>query len=187
MTCLLLLSACGGGSDALSQDCDKEYWDGTIGICLPQGWVVMDQETLRQRGVPNDTVVAFQAEKPESGQFPTITVTKEPLTDVTEPSAYSEASIRSVSVLPQYTLIDSTQTNVDGDSISLHVFSAQPVADEPARRFYQLSTVHDMAGYTVTATTPVSVTDELEKQIFFMLGSTTFEDRQMEEAEGDEG
>lgn len=182
---LLLLSAC-GSETARSRDCDKEFWDGTIGICLPQGWIVMNQETLRQRGVPEDTVVAFQAEEPSSGQFPTVTVTKEQLTEQVEPSAYSEASVRSVTILPKYTLIDSTQTNIDGQSLSLHVFTAQPISDEPVRRFYQVSTVSDGVGYTVTATTPVAAEDALEKQVYFILGSTTFEDIGAAEAEAAE-
>lgn len=146
----------------------------------------MNQETLRQRGVPEDTVVAFQAEEPSSGQFPTVTVTKEQLTEQVEPSAYSEASVRSVTILPKYTLIDSTQTNIDGQSLSLHVFTAQPISDEPVRRFYQVSTVSDGVGYTVTATTPVAAEDALEKQVYFILGSTTFEDIGAAEAEAAE-
>ena len=176
----LLLTAC-GGDGPVSIDCHKEYWDGTVGACLPQGWGVVDSETLRQRGVPEDTIVAFQTDEAVSGQFPTVTVTNEPLADVTEPTVYSKASIRSVSVLPGYTLIDSVQVNIDAEAIDLHVFTAKPVADEPARRFYQVSTVANNIGYTLTATTPVSIDDELEKQVYFILQSTTFQAEKEEE------
>ena len=169
----LLLAAC-GGEGPVAVDCHKEYWDGTVGACLPQGWGVVDSETLRQRGVPEDTIVAFQAEEAVSGQFPTVTVTSEPLSDVTAPTTYSKASIRSVSVLPGYTLIDSVQVNIDAEAIDLHVFTAKPVADEPSRRFYQVSTVANNMGYTLTATTPVSIDDALEKQVYFILQSATF-------------
>jgi len=169
----LFVAAC-GGSESASVNCHKQYWDGTVGVCLPQGWGVVDSETLRQRGVPNDTIVAFQAEQAVSGQFPTVTVTQEVLAQPTMPDAYSKASVRSVGILPGYTLIDSIQTNVDGESVTLHIFSAQPVADEPARRFYQISTVVDSEGYTITASTPVAIEDAIENQALLILQSMTF-------------
>jgi len=176
----LLLTACFGGGDT-SADCQKEYWDGTVGACLPKGWTVIDTETLRARGVPADTIVAFQASEAVSGQFPTVTVTREALGQVTTPQAYSEASVRSVSVLPAYTLIDSTTMSLDGETVDLHIFTAQPVSDEPARRFYQVSTVANEVGYTVTSAVPVSVKDSVEKQIIAVLQSATFEEKAEEE------
>ena len=176
----VFVTAC-GGSENTEVSCHKEYWDGKVGVCLPQGWGVVDTETLRQRGVPDDTIVAFQAETAVSGQFPTVTVTQENLTQKTTPDAYSKASVRSVGVLPGYTLIDSTLTNVDGESVSLHVFTAQPVVDEPVRRFYQISTVVGGNGYTITATTPVGIKDNLERQALLILQSLTFQAVETEE------
>ena len=174
----LILTACGGGTTA---ECHKEYWDGTVGVCLPKGWTVIEQETLRQRGVAGDTIVAFQASEAVSGQFPTVTVTREALAQVATALNYSDANIRSVSVLPMYELIDSTSMSIDADTVNLHIFTAQPVSDEPARRFYQVSTVANGIGYTVTSAVPVSVKDSIEKEIISILQSTTFEEEVEEE------
>jgi hypothetical protein len=156
--------------------CQKEYWDPIeqIGLCIPAGWGVVDRETLRQRGVPDDAIVAFQAEEAVSGHFPTVTVTKELLAQATTPEAYSDASIRSVTVLPGYVLMESTPVEIAGVPTRIHIFTAQPVADEPARRFYQVSTTNGNVGYAVTATTPASVSDELETQVVLILQSLKF-------------
>lgn len=170
----VLLSACGGGSADVA--CQNDYWDGTYGTCLPENWVVVNTETLRQRGVPQGTIVAFQSELAVSGQFPTVTVTKEALADPVTPEVYSQASIRSVASLPNYTQIDANSVRIDGESLSMHVFTAQPIEDEPPRRFYQLSTVANGVGYTITATTPVSPGDTVESEVQLILRESTFEE-----------
>jgi len=170
----LLLTACGGGSSEVS--CDQSYWDGVYGTCLPAGWTVIDRETMRQRGVPEETIAGFQTEEPVSGQYPTITLTRERLAQPATPSQYSDASIRSVEVLPGYELIDRRNHSIDGEDVSLHVFSLQPIQDEPRRRFYQVSTTVEENGYTVTATSPLSVDSSLEAEIQLILDRTTFEE-----------
>lgn len=167
----LLLAACGGGSVAT---CSQTYWDGTVGTCLPEGWSVVDRETLNQRGVPEETIAAFQADESTSGQFPTITITREQIGQVVSPSQYSEASIRSIEVLPGYERIDRTDTTVDGADVVLHIFSLQPVQDEPRRRFYQESTTVEDIGYSITATTPLSVDSDTEGAIKLILSNITF-------------
>ena len=169
----ILLTACGGGG-SVKVDCEKDYWDGTVGVCLPEGWAALDRETMRQRGLPDETVAAFRSEKSVSGQFPSITITQETLLQQVSASDYSDASIRSVSVLPGYTLIDTPSATVDGEEVKLHVFSAQPVSDEPARRFYQVSTVSDGVGFTATAVTPLFVEKQLEGEITTVMKSVTF-------------
>ena len=169
----LLLSACGGG-DGATADCDTQYWDEVFGTCLPSGWVVVDKETMDHRGIPEETIVAFRAEEAVSGQFPTVTVTAEPLSEVLTPQQYSEASIRMVSVLPGYTIIDKKDVEIDGEIVSLHTFSAQPIDTDPARRFYQLSTVLDTKGFTITGTVPLFVEDSVASQIVTLLENTTF-------------
>ncbi len=162
--------------------CEQEYWDGTYGTCLPEGWVVVDRETRAQRGVPEEVVVAFQSEQSVSGQFPTVTVTREPLNTVVDPASYSQASVRAVSVLPGYTLLDSQNVTIDDTRVTLHVFIAQPVASEPQRRFYQVSTVSGSAGYTVTGLLPVSI-DEEEEEILLVLRNSTFQEPVAEDKE----
>lgn len=169
----LLLAACGSsdGGDAIA--C-QTYWFERVGACLPGTWKLLDRTELTQRGVPDDVVIAFQSDTAVSGQFPTISVTAEPLSTVVTPEAYSEATIRSVSVLPGYKLIDQKQTSVDGVSLPVHVFYAQPVSGEPQRRFLQVSTVVGQNGYTMTALTPLTVSSALENEILSILGSITF-------------
>jgi len=135
----------------------------------------VDSETLRLRGVPEETVAAFRSEKAVSGQFPTVTVTEEPLVREVSATDYSDASMRSVTGLPGYKVIDTTEISVDGETVSLHVFSAQPVEGEPARRFYQVSTIQGSEGYTVTAAVPSFIDESLAEEIVTILKSVTFE------------
>lgn len=171
---LLILTSCGGGGRSGKIVCEQEYWDGVYGTCLPDGWVIVNSETLRQRGVPEDVIVAFQAETSVSGQFPAVTVTRERITQATEAGAYSDASMRSVSVLPGYEAFDSREITLDTERVKLHVFAAQPVTQEPLRRFYQVSTIVGSNGYTITGTAPVSVSDATEKEITLILTNSTF-------------
>ena len=181
LTLCLPLAACGDDDGGGNVSCKSDYWDGTYGTCLPDNWVVIDSETLRQRGVPGDTIVAFQSEVPVSGQFPTVTVTREPLIDVVDPEDYSSASVRAVTVLPGYQELDTRETNIAGEKVHMHVFKAQPAEGETLRRFFQVSTVAKGAGYSVTATTPVSLDDALENQVLLILRESIFEGEEEEE------
>ncbi len=169
----LVLSACGGISSG-STECTEQYWDGIIGMCLTDGWRVVDRDALVERGISEDVIVAFQSQTAVSGQFPTITVTKENLPQEMSAADYSEASIRSVTALPGYKQIDAKNVTVDGQALKLHIFSAQLLADEPERRFTQLSSTSKGAGYTFTALTPLSVNKTLEGQISTMMTSVSF-------------
>jgi hypothetical protein len=168
----LLLVGCSPSKTEVA--CSLDYWDGTYGTCLPDQWVIVSPETLRQRGVPVETLVAFQSEVASSGQFPTVAVTREPLSNQVDPSVYSDASVRSVTSLPNYSQLDSKEVKIDDQTVTLHVFTSQPIESEPARRFYQISTVSDDVGYTITSTTPVSVSDEVEAQVKLILMQSTF-------------
>ncbi len=172
----LLLSACGGGGSSKAV-CTQQYWDGTIGVCLPDGWNVVARETLDERGLPAEVIAAFQAEKAVSGQFPTVTVTEEKLTQDADSAAYSKASIRAVSTLPGYKLIDSRSVTIDGNAVDMHVFSAQPLPEEPERRFYQVSVVgKNRTGYTFTALTPLSIGSGLENEVTTIVKSSTLKE-----------
>lgn len=136
----------------------------------------MDRETLRQRGVPEEVIAAFQAESPESGQFPTVSITKESLTREALPSDYSQASIRAVEALPGYEKIDAKSIDVAGEEVTLHIFSAKPKPEDPKRRFYQVSTAKERTGYTISATAPYSVEKKLEAQMLFIVENVVFEE-----------
>jgi hypothetical protein len=170
----LVLASCGGSGSTADVVCKQQFWNGVVGLCLPAGWTVLEHEKLTERGVPEQVIVAFQSEKAVSGQTPTITVTSERLASPLDSSSYSKASIRSVSTLPGYKLLDSRSLQVEGQTVELHVFTAQPIADEPERRFFQLSAVAAGIGYTFTALTPVSISDQLEKEILLIMNSVRF-------------
>ncbi|TSC58345.1 MAG: hypothetical protein Greene041619_569 [Candidatus Peregrinibacteria bacterium Greene0416_19] len=167
---VLLLSACTGGGGG---DCSQQYWDGTIGLCLPDGWTVMDRETLNRRGAPSEMVAGFQKEAAVAGQFPTLTVTREAVATGIDSTAYSKASIRSVAQLPGYKLLDERDLRIDGKPVGLHIFSAKPLPEEPERRFYQVSVATKEVGYSFTALTPLAVNDSLARQIVTMMHSIT--------------
>lgn len=167
---LTFLTACGGTTGSA---CKEQYWDGTVGMCLTAGWTVLDQETRERRGAPGEVVAAFQKEQSVAGQFPTIVVTKETVPEGTDSTAFSKASIRSVTQLPGYKLIDTRPLTVDGKDVEVHVFSAKPQADEPERRFYQVSVVKDGIGYTFSGIAPLSVGSAVQNDLTVMLNSVT--------------
>ena len=171
----LTLSGCGGGGGSGTEITCASYWFDTIGVCLPDGWKVLDRSVLDDRGAPEDVLVAFQMDTAVSGQYPTVTITKEVLSGAIDSAAYNEASIRSVSVLPGFKELDTRKVSIDDESLLVHVFQAQPVKDEPQRRFSQVSAVHDGIGYSVTALTPVSVNNTIESAVAQILQSVTFQ------------
>lgn len=169
----ILLSGCGGGEESAAA-CDHPYWSGTIGTCVPEGWNILDRVTLNETGIAEEVMVAFKREEAVAGQFPSVTVTQEPLAQPVDSTTYSAASIRSVTVLPGYKQIDVQKVKVDDEEVDLHIFSAQPDPEQPARRFYQVSAVSGSNGYTVTALTPQSPSRELEAEVNVMLKNVTF-------------
>lgn len=170
----LVLAGCGKATQQVT--CTQQYWNGTIGMCLPQGWELMAKERLDQLGVPGDVIAAFQLTTPVSGIYPNVTVTSEQLPQAMPSETYSKNSIRAVTSLPQYQLIDTRPISVDGDNVDIHIYSAQPSADQPQARFYQVSAVSAGNGYTVTAYTPLTLSTNLESQILLMLQSLTFKE-----------
>ena len=172
----LTLVSCGGTATTVAGVCKVQFWNGSVGLCLPTGWSVMDRDTLASRGVPADVVAAFQKDKPDAGQYATITVTKEDLAQPMDSVAYSKASIQSVATISGYKQLDLRDTTVDGAAVSIHVFSAQPSPDQPERRFYQVSAVSGATGFTVTAIAPLSVSADLQKDILAILGAVTFKE-----------
>jgi uncharacterized DUF497 family protein len=131
---------------------------------------------LQTIGVPEETVAAFQYETPRAGQLDTVTVTQEPLAQDLQTTDYSNANILAVSALPDYKLVDKVTVYVDSKETAIHIFSARPAADQPVRRYYQLSAVKDKVGYTFTGSFPLSIQDSEAAQVQFILKNVSFTD-----------
>lgn len=170
--CSLFLAACGGSADVAI--CTFNYWNGTVGTCLPDQWHVIDRQELDERGIPEEVIVAFQADAPVSGQFVTVTVTREALSQPLDATEYSEASILSVQQLPGYDEIDQRSITIDEQSVNVHIYTAQPREDQPETRFFQASTVSGNVGFSFTGATPVSISSDIENQVVSILEGVTF-------------
>jgi hypothetical protein len=174
----VVLSACGGGSAEVA--CENLYWDGTVGTCLPANWKVLDRGLLDQRGAPPEVIVAFQADTPVSGQFPTVTVTREALKQEMTSAEYSEASVQSVTTLPGYEEGDQATVTVDEADVALHTFTAQPRPEEPRVRFFQVSMAAQSTGYTFTGAVPLTVPAAVESAIKLVLQNATLREQKGE-------
>ena len=171
----VLLGSCSGGSSSARVSCDP-YWDGTVGTCLPNRWEIVQPSVLKDRGVPGEVVIAFQADEAVSGHYPTVTVTREFLAQEIEAPQYSKESIRSVETVLGYKLIDTRGMKIDGEKVELHIFDAQPSPEDPSFRFYQVSTIAKRIGYTFTVAIPLSVPAGLVDEILTIMESVTFEE-----------
>jgi hypothetical protein len=172
----LLLGGCSGSSSSTTVICDQQFWNGAFSACLPKGWKVLSSETLRQLGVPEETVAAFQFNTPHAGQLDTVTVTKEPLSTEMKTLDYSDSNVLAVSALPDYKLIDKETVYIDAQETALHVFSARPSSDQPIRRYYQVSAAQEKTGYTFTGSFPLSIQDDEAEQVTFILKNVSFTD-----------
>lgn len=172
----LVLASCGTSNDTQTVVCDVQFWNGTFSTCLPAGWKVLSQDNLKMLGVPEETIAAFQVQDPRGGQFDTVTVTKEPLTQDMETPEYSKANIVAVSTLPDYTLIDKKVVYVDGKESAIHIFSARPATDAPIRRYYQVGATTNKTGYIFTGSFPLSVDTKQANEVEFIMQNISFVD-----------
>lgn len=183
---VLVLSGCGGSGSA--EACANDFWNGTVGTCVPENWIVIDDTVMAERGIEasDQVVVAFEAEQAEAGQFPRVAITQETLPQASTPQEFSEASVRAVVGVTGYEQLDMKEVEVAGETVMLHVFSAQPDEGKPKQRFYQLSTVSGSVGYSVTGMAPLSIDRDLEKEILTIVQSLTFSDPSAEAAAEEE-
>lgn len=178
---LLILAGCGGSGAATKVTCSQQFWNKVFAACLPEEWKVLSKEVLVSLGVPEETVAAFQSTTPHAGQLDTVTVTAEPLSTVISTTDYSQANVLAVSSLPEYQLIDKETVYIDGDETAIHVFSARPSADQPIRRYYQLSAAKERTGYSFTGSFPLSIEEDEAAQVMFILKSVSFKEPAVEE------
>jgi hypothetical protein len=174
---LLILAGCGGsGGGNVTVTCSQQFWNKVFAACLPEGWKVLSKEVLTTLGVPEETVAAFQSTTYHAGQQDTVTVTAEPLSTVITTTDYSQANVMAVSSLPEYQLIDKETVYIDGEETAIHVFSARPSADQPIRRYYQVSAAKERTGYSFTGSFPLSIEEDEAAQVMFILKSVSFKE-----------
>ena len=177
LSLVFLSTACGvTGSGSASVSCAQRFWNGAVSACLPDHWRVLSDESMRAMNLTEETIAAFQYETPHAGQIDTVVVTREPLPAPTDTHTYSEANILAVSALPEYSLIDKEVVTVDGAETALHIFSARLSANQPVRRYYQLSVASDRTGYTFTGSFPLSVQDSEASEVEFILRNVSLKD-----------
>lgn len=170
------LTACGSSGTSSTVTCDQKFWNGSVAACLPKGWKALSQDALKQLGVPEETVAAFQFDTPHAGQLDTVTVIREPLSQDMTTTEYSNSNVLAVSALPDYKLIDKSVVYIDGKESALHVFSARPAPDQPIRRYYQLSAAVERTGYAFTGSFPLSIQDSEANEVEFILKNVSFVD-----------
>lgn len=174
---LVSLAACSRSSPSstvIPVTCDSRYWDGEVSVCVPQGWHALEPEAFRDHGLPQEVIAAFQANSAVSGQYPSMTVTRERLTTAVTPSAYSKATMETVRSLSGYKEIDVRDVTIEDLGVDLHLFSARSSPDQPKQKFYQVSTVKGQNGYSFTAAGPLSVDDAVEKRLLFIIEHVGF-------------
>lgn len=169
---LLLLTACGGSKGK----CDERVQVGNFSICLQKDWQQVPDQLLKEEGVPAETIAAFQLSEKRGGQRDNIVVSHENLPAKISAMKYSQANIQTIEVTPEYAQLEKREIKIDGQDTLLHIFTARPVPDLPARRFYQVSIVDGITGYVITGTLPFSVEDEIEKGLIEMVISGSLEE-----------
>jgi hypothetical protein len=173
ISALFLLSACSGSESK----CKDNIWTGDIGICISDGWEQVSDAKLQEEGVPEETIAAFQMTEKRAGQRDNIVISREGLPTSASALAYSEANMKIIEATPQYTVIEKREVEIDGNETILHIFSARPIADLPARRFYQLHLTKRTTGYVFTGTLPFSVEDFIEDGLIDMLLSASLQEK----------
>ena len=166
-----LLSACSGSVNA----CNEKIQTNGIGICMSDGWEQVSDAKLKEESVPEETIAAFQMTESRAGQRDNIVVSTESLPTNASALAYAQANMKTIEATPQYTVIEKREVEIDGNETILHIFTARPIADLPARRFYQLHLTKGTAGYVFTGTLPFSVEDTIEEGLISMLLSATLD------------
>lgn len=142
---------------------------------------MVSAEDLQTRGSPREVVIAFQSDTPISGRFPLVTVTAQSLAGEADVTEFDEQSRQAVKTLPGYSLVDEKAQTIDEQSTTLHIFTAQPIAEQPVQRFYQVSYPSGGKGYTFTGVLPLSVAKDEETRLMTLLTNITFTERKEEE------
>lgn len=180
---ILSLTACGGGGKDKKIACTSTDVP-PLRLCIAEGWERMGTDQMASLKIPEETLAAFRSSSREDGQRFTLVATREEVSDVPHQIAYGEANRKSVQALPGYEHLEDREVTVAGSPAVLHTFVARPIADQPKRRFYQVSLLQESIGYTVTASSPLSIEKATEDSLFQMVQSPSFP--ASEEDRGDE-
>ncbi len=129
---------------------------------------------MKERGMPDAAVAAFQADQATSGVFPSVVVMREVLRKDIDSVAYSKASIDAVKSLNGYQQVDLKDVSIEGETVQIHTYIAQPNAEQPKQRYYQVAAVSGRNGYAFTAGLPLSVDKTLEDKVLLILENIAF-------------
>lgn len=174
---VLLLGGCGTAKSSCTEKTDV----AELRLCIAEGWERVAEETLKEKAVPEETVAAFSSTGGGSGQRDNLVISREKLPGPVPSIAFAEANVKTLQTVPEYALTETREVKVDGEVTLLHIFTAQPAPDIPARRFYQLSLTHGAMGYTLTGTLPFSVDSTTEDTLVDMILSTEFAEEEPSE------
>ncbi|HLD07916.1 MAG TPA: hypothetical protein VJB60_02530 [Candidatus Peribacterales bacterium] len=169
MALMLLITGCSSAPTCTDIVKTEEY-----SLCLIEDFEQVPDEELRAEGVPEETVAAFELKEERGGQRDNVVITRERVKSGVAPLTYAEANMKIVEKSPEYNLVEKREITVDSKETILHIFTARPVSDLPARRFYQVSFVKGTTGYVVTGTLPYSVDETIEEGLITMLMSVSF-------------
>ena len=136
---------------------------------MPDGWEQVPDAVLREEGVPEETIAAFQRREIRDGQRDNVVVSREKVAASVTALKYSTANIRTIEATPEYELKEKREVKAAGQDTILHIFTARPVPDLPGRIFYQLAIVLAERGYVVTGTLPLSADTATEEELVSLM------------------
>lgn len=146
---LLVLAACGGKGQNIAAVCEGTKSPiGNFSLCLPEGIA----QVTKPFGEQSNTLVLIQNEEDQT-LLMRIHVKKDPLQNsITSNLEFAQqAADFSRRNAPKYAAVSTDPLIVDRKEILLHIFDAQPEAENAPVRYYQFVTTHESIAYGFTA------------------------------------
>lgn len=134
--------------------CDHPFWTGAVGLCLPDGWEEVAPADVTDK---TDAVLAFQSPAFDRTRRAALIIEQAGLLDLSSSAIYSSQKIDEAMSWAFYTLVSKTDVDLDGQTVSLHVFTAQEPKAFGIKTYYQLSGLRGRTGFTAT----VAVDDDI--------------------------
>lgn len=144
-----LLSSCGGGDEAPSDD-TQVYQGDRYTISAPAEWQVVSRSEFFA-DIPQETLVAFTSPESYDGFFLNISVLREDLNQTVSAIDYGRANINlATQNLVDYEKIQEAQIDVNGNSTLVHIFHARLNPTEKLIRFVQMYVTQGEYGYIIS-------------------------------------